>query len=287
MGQIFNACAYDIDAKICCVIDADKFHANCYSYSGAVCSMHYLLRQKPYRIMWGGGYVVIDDNIANFTRTEDLLGISTYEDYEDFERNNEDLESKSYYDKIKFIDDNSALWSHIDVWNEANEYFDWENTRSVKYDGYLLNHTQKLAIDLADYHRQSKYTSQQGDVMAIDAIPVLTETGGGTAMALFEGVSNDSTEELAESWCGDLMQIIGELPEGYELINCCFAEIWSQCQSCYRLFGVDEKGLVLKDASGNRYEGSALNIYGKRGKSNYIKVEEMEDRIKYVSVTVT
>ena len=52
MGQIFHACAYDIETKTCCVYDADKFHANCYSNCGTVFSMHYLLRQKPYRIMW-------------------------------------------------------------------------------------------------------------------------------------------------------------------------------------------------------------------------------------------
>ena len=118
MGQIFNACAYDIETKICCVLDADKFHANCYSYSGAVGSLHYLLRQKPYRIMWGGGYVALDDNIANFSRTEDLLGISTYKDYEDFKYNNDELENKSYYDKVKYIGENSNLWTRINVWTK-------------------------------------------------------------------------------------------------------------------------------------------------------------------------
>jgi hypothetical protein len=56
MGQIFHACAYDIDKKKCCVYDADKFHANCYSFSAEVHAMHYLLRKKAYRIMWGGNY---------------------------------------------------------------------------------------------------------------------------------------------------------------------------------------------------------------------------------------
>jgi hypothetical protein len=61
MGQIFYATAYDIDAKTCCVMDADKFHANCYAHSDAVCSVHYLLRQKPYRVMWGGYSVVREE----------------------------------------------------------------------------------------------------------------------------------------------------------------------------------------------------------------------------------
>ena len=39
------------------------FHANCYSSCGTVLSMHYLLRQKAYRIMWGGGYVFLWDRL--------------------------------------------------------------------------------------------------------------------------------------------------------------------------------------------------------------------------------
>jgi hypothetical protein len=225
MGQIFHACAYDTETKICCVIDADKFHANCYASSGTVHSMHYLLRQKPYRIMWGGHYVVDEDIIEGYSRIEDLLGLSTYLDYDDFERSNDDdegdLKSKSYYDKVKFIEDNSKLWNRIDVWDEAGEYFDWENTHSVAYSGYLLNHTQKLAIDLADYYKQSKSLFGRDKIITtIDAVPVLTETGGGTQMALFDGVSTDSTEELAGTWCGDLLQIANEQPDDYKRINC-------------------------------------------------------------------
>jgi len=59
MGQYFKACAYDIETKTCSVIEADKFHANCYSFSGAVRCIHYLLRQAPYRIMWIGEYVTM------------------------------------------------------------------------------------------------------------------------------------------------------------------------------------------------------------------------------------
>ena len=87
MGQIFHACAYDIDTKTCCVYDADKFHANCYSSCGTVLSMHYLLRQKAYRIMWGGEYVFLWDHLKKFSRTEDLLGMSTYSDMIDLTLN--------------------------------------------------------------------------------------------------------------------------------------------------------------------------------------------------------
>jgi hypothetical protein len=262
-------------------MDADKFHANCYAHSGAVLAVHYLLRQKPHNVMWGGGYIVIDDNLANVSRTEYLLGISIYENLESFEQNNDDLQNKSYYDKVKFIDDSSALWNRIYVLKEAMEYFDWNSTYSVKYSGYLINHTKKLAIDLADYHNQSKFSDRDGCPMAIDAVPVLTETGGGTQMALFEGVSADSTEELAGQWCADLLQIADELPKEYKLINCCFSEIWNRVKHCYRTYCVNADGCVLSDSSGKLFEGAKLSLFGKREPSSYIKAEVNGNTIKY------
>ena len=285
MGQIFNACAYDIETKTCCVIDADKFHANCYAHSGAVHSMHYLLRQRPYRVMWGGGYVVIDDNLKDFSRTEDLLGISTYEDYESFERNNDEIESKSYYDKIKVIKEHSGTWTRIKVYQEALEYFDWKNTHSVKYSGYLVNHIKKVAVDLADYYKQSRFLSNDSKDMAIDAVPVLTETGGGIGMALFNGTSADSTEELAGKWCGDLLQIVDGLPEDYKLINCCFAEVWQRADYCYYTFGINDNKFLLNDNNGNLYKAVKLNLFGKRGPSSHIKVEVNEDKMKYIPMS--
>ena len=285
MGQIFHACAYDIETRTCCAIDADKFHANCYSFSGAVLSMHYLLRQKPYHIMWGGGYVVIDDNLKDISSTEILLGISTYEDYESFEYNNEDIQSKSYYDRVKFIDDNGKLWNRIYVWDDAERYFDWNKTHSALYCGYLINHSQKLAVDLADYHQRSKFLNKEGESMAIDAVPVLTETGGGAQMAYFDGVSYDSTEKLAGKWCGDLLQIVDELPDGYEVIDCCFADVWQRAKYCCRTFGTNKSGYILSGDDSSMYKAAPLDIFGERGLPCYIKVEETQDEIKYVPRT--
>ena len=280
MGQIFKACAYDIETKICCVRDADKFHANCFAHSGAVRSIHYLLRQKPYRVMWGGIYVVAD--LTNFSRTEDLLGISTYCNYEYFEDN--DIER--HHDKTKFIADNSKLWTKINVWDESAEYFDWKKTRSVKYSGYLVNHTQEQVVDLEDYLAQSCFLDNKNEfLMAIDAIPVLTETGGGTPMLFFDGISLDTTEMLAGTWCGDLLQIVDTLPEGYKVINCCFAEVWSKLEHCYCLFGVDKDDHVLK-GNGKRFEAAKLSYHNKRGPSSYFKTELTEKTVQFIPVQV-
>jgi hypothetical protein len=281
MGQIFNACAYDIETKTCCVLDADKFHANCYSLSGTVLSMHYLLRQKPWRIMWGGNDVYSD--LAKYSRDEDLHGISTYLEKGYFERNDDLLKEMECYDQIKLIEKYQELWKRIDVWDEAEKYFDWGNTKSVKYDGYLLNHTQKIAVDLVDFYRQSVSLTPGNCKYMIDLAPVLTETGDGAPMAFYNGISIESTKKLAGTWCGDELQIVDDLPENYKLINCCFAEIWNRAYFCYYNFGLNQEGYLLKDDSQNLYEVTRLNLVGKRGAARILKVEKDEGEIKFSS----
>ena len=276
MGQIFHACAYDVETKISCVLDADKFHANCFSCSGTVACMHYLLHQKPYRIMWGGAYMLIDHNLEKISKDEILLGISTFWDLSGIAIEEDDIKSKNYCQKIQYIEKTSKSWKNINNWKQASEFFDWENTCSVKYSGYLLNHTKKQAIDLEEYHNRSKYIKDTYEI-AIDPLPVLTETGGGTQMALYNGVSIDSTEELAGLWCSDLLQIVDEIPHDYQLINCCFAEIWSRAKYCYRKFGVNQLNFLLNDNNGKLFESASLNLYGKRMQTNFIKVEKNDD----------
>jgi len=45
MGQIFVATVYDTKKKECFSVDADKFHANCYSYSYHARATHDLLKK--------------------------------------------------------------------------------------------------------------------------------------------------------------------------------------------------------------------------------------------------
>ena len=280
MGQIFFSSAYDVDTKTCCVYDADKFHANCYSSCGNVFAIHYLLRQKAWRVMWGGFYAAIHDNLDKFDSEEDLLGLSTYLGYENFTENN-NPRLNEYEDKAKFVGENNKLWTKINVWDEALDFFDWDKNYSVRYSGYLLNHTKKLAVDLADYFLQSKYSTKNGIDMTIDAIPVLTETGGGTQMAFFDGASVETTEALAGDWCGDLLQITDELPEEYTVINCCFAEIWSKAKDYYRKFGLNKDGYLLKNNNGELYEVVGFDLYFKRRTAKYVKVVIEDNKIKY------
>ena len=290
MGQIFHACAFNASDKTCCVIDADKFHANCFSSSGVVAVMHNLLRQMPYHVMWGGNYVIDEDYLAKDSKPEYLLGLSTFLKYEDFEMSIEELEEKPYCDKVKFIYENNKFWKKLNVneiWEETQKYFDWSNNYSVKYSGYLLNHTQKLAVNLADYYEQSKSFTREGDAFAIDAIPTLTETGEGAQMAFYDGISADSTLELVGKWCADLLQITDELPENYNLINCCFADIWGRVRYCFRTFGANEDNLVVCDNASKPLEVAALSILGKRGSPQNVKIERTDKGVTYVTEPVS
>jgi len=272
MGQIFHATAYDIDTKTRFTLNVDKFHANCYSYSRAICAIHYLLRQKPYRVMWGGGYVVIDDNLRYFAREEDLMGISTYEDLESFELNNDDLSQKVYFDKVKRIEEYSKDWTRLsNVLDKSLKYFNHKSTKSVLYSGYLVNHTKKLAVNLKSYWKKSFSYYGWRNVGCIDPVPALTETGEGLAMALFEGLTLETTESLGGTWCGDLLQIVDELPKKYVLITCCFANFVRRGSYCYDKYGADKQNYLLGE-KGNRFEGCELNMLGKRGDRIYLKV---------------
>jgi hypothetical protein len=282
MGQIFYSCAYDIEDKICCVYAADKFHANCYSYSGSVSSVHYLLRKKPYRIMWGGHEVLDCDEPFEFSRTEDLLGLSTYLDFEESDLNNPMYDG--CLDKVKFIYDNSKNWKRIDVWEDAKKYFKWEITHCVKYENFLVNHTQKFAIDMTDFYKQSKSLTQDKTGYAIDPIPVLTETGGGAIMAFINGIAEETTEQLAGGWCGDLLQIVDKLPDGYSLLNCCFAEARGKVNYCYNMFGCNKEGFLIKNDNGDLFKGAKLNFLGERGPVSRIKVEKIKNLIKFIPV---
>ena len=284
MGQIFFACAYDIENKKCCIYYADRFHANCYSYSGAVFAMHYLLRQAPYRIMWGGDYVI--ENITKINNEEYLLGISTYMASDRFMFDKNKLEEMDFCSKIDFFDKNNKLWDHISLKDKHFEYFNWEKNRSVDYSGYLINHTMKLAVDLEDYFKKSIYLFQ-GRESAIDVVPFLTETGCGTIMAVFDGLSTDSTENLASTWCSDILQIVDTLPDDYKLIDCCISEIVSKATYCYMEYGVNKDGLLLRDTQGNLFTGCKLSIASnKRGYTYYLKPTEEGKSVLFEPIQV-
>jgi hypothetical protein len=286
MGQMFRACAYDIEKRICSEVDADKFHANCYSFSDAVASVHYLLRQKPYHVMWGGGYVA-GDFFAHELSEDILLGLSIYMDRKDIERNNasKQQDNENFRNNAEFVINNSASWKKIEVWNEAMEFFDNKNTHSVRYEGFLVNHTKKQAVDLDNYYKKSLSMTKHMDLYAIDLIPGLTETGGGLGMALFDGMTSATTEKLDMQWCGDLLQIVDDLPDGYERIDCCFANSWGRARFCYPEYGVDEEDFLLEQ-QGKRFVCCKLNLSEVRSPDSFMKAQNSDDIVHFSTVPV-
>jgi hypothetical protein len=103
-------------------------------------------------------------------------------------------------------------------------------------------------------------------------------------MALFSGISPETTENIDGTWCGNLLQITDALPDGYSVINCCL--IWNRADYLYKTYGLNDKGLLFKDANGELYVGAGLNIYGKRSKLTNSKVEETEKNIRFIAVDI-
>lgn len=287
MGQIFHSTVYDIKNRTCSSYDADKFHSNCYSYSGDVAVVHYLLMRSAKNVMWYGIYSVLENTIEKFTTEAQLLGMSVNSGWDDLQRNNSEYESKSYAEKIKFIGENHNKWKHEDCWDEAVAYFDLKHTKEVRYNGFLINHTKKEAIDLKDYKEKSISMTSYGEIFLIDPIPPLTETGGGTEMALFDGCSAETTEHLVGHWCGDCLQIVEKLPEDYTVINCCFAEIWYRSRYCFHVFGTDKENFILKNDKGERHTITRYNPFSKkRAPICYVQVEKDDDGITFKPVSV-
>jgi len=155
VGQTFYACAYDINEKTCCVVEADKFHANCYSHSGVIACMHYLLRQKPYHIIWYGDSIISEGIFSTITDESVLLGISSMGDIGLSEPDVEYADDDTYTANARFIADNCKTWKRIYIWDTAIKYFDMHDNGIVAYAGFLVNHTKRLAVDLCDYFRRS------------------------------------------------------------------------------------------------------------------------------------
>jgi len=123
--------------------------------------------------------------------------------------------------------------------------------------------------------------------MAIDPVPVLTETGGGTGMALYDGMSAETTAELAGTWCGNLLEITDTRPNDYGLMHCCFAEAWWRAKYLHRKFGEHDEGLVLKDRSGNLFDGIKTGLFfpiQAEYATFFVQAVKSDDEVRYAAV---
>jgi len=79
------------------------------------------------------------------------------------------------------------------------------------------------------------------------------------------------------------LQIVDELPKKYDVINCCFVDIWGRARYCYFAFGIDDNGYILRNDAKERYQCITYNILQERSLPRYIKVTKDEKGEKLVT----
>ena len=167
--------------------------------------------------MLGSDDIMRESELKFFSKEEDLMGISTFKRNLKWEEPRyPEPDERVYLDKMKRINEYSKEWIWLDVSSKALHYFDYAKTGSVRYSGYLLNHTKMVAVCLACYRAKSV-----DGIVCIDPVSILTETTDGRVGEHFNGIPLEA-KWLIGKWCGDLLQIVDELPRRYILIDCYF-----------------------------------------------------------------
>ena len=103
----------------------------------------------------------------------------------------------------------------------------------LKSSAFLVNHTQKCYIDLAEYIRQNKWTTagswnngvlDPNDTweMCINPLPLLTACGNGRGGGDYHECYPDY--DKVGIWAFDLIECTDVRPEGYEKYEPCFTE---------------------------------------------------------------
>ncbi len=151
-----------------------------------------------------------------------------------------------------------------------------ENSFEAQVDYYTNYINENPEWELTEFY------TDEGITTAIDLIPVLTETGGGFRKAAYHGVSSETTNDADTTWSANLIQITDKLPRGYEIIDCCFADMWDRAKYCHRKYGADENGYIQTDNNGRLYEAAAYNILSRRGSNGNVMVEDAGKKLQYI-----
>jgi hypothetical protein len=198
---------------------------------------HHVLCEKPYRVAYVG-YEAIYENEKEIEdggdETKKLFTVmhNAYlceDNAEEYMRNLRDGDSALATTAAKLLSMRRFRGATKELYKER---------------GYIVNHTKKVAIDLADYYKGSEI----GKEAVIDPLPILTGTGCGAQMVFFDGASANTTYELFNAWCWDILQITSALPAGYDIIPCYFAPMYVDILGdAYKRNGCDENGYLLND----------------------------------------
>ena len=89
---------------------------------------------------------------------------------------------------------------------------------------FLINHTQKLYIDLNEYYEKSVMHTKYGDDWCIHPLPLLTCIGNGLGGGDYHAPTANSDKELVGTWAWDEITIDDEPNPNYTKICPIFKE---------------------------------------------------------------
>ena len=110
-------------------------------------------------------------------------------------------------------------------------------------------------------------------------------------MLFFYGNTVETTNELAGSWCGDLLEITDDLSKqlhgNFRAMYCCFAEAENRANYCLRKFGLDENNFIKANQEGDLFEAVRESVIRCIPTEWYnLKVEHEEGEAKLIPVPV-
>lgn len=148
---------------------------------------------------WVGNYFV-DTICAKIYKSASTFKIIWMGDYGDT------IFKYGHIDNIKLTESQVCRF-HDRCWDENAK------TRAIKYaafyfqNKYLVNHTQKLCIDLGKYYEKSVMLLPNGEKWCIHPLPLLTCIGNGLGGGDYTAPTANSDKELIGSWAWDDISI--------------------------------------------------------------------------------
>lgn len=149
-----------------------------------------------------------------------------------------DYSDKEYGDHYEAKLPHDEFMHYYDiVWNDDDQDYsihpDARNVVDLDSQAFLVNHTQKCYIDMADYIRNNRWTDREswnndnsglfctGD-MCLNPLPLLTACGNGRGGGDYHDCNPDY--DKVGTWAFDLIECTDERPVGYEKYEPRFTE---------------------------------------------------------------
>lgn len=206
MGQYYLACLFDTNSlSKMMVFDPTDFESGNKLMESAWIANSFVnaalsnLKDSPHKVAWIGDY------------SSDVL-------FSD-EAGGPDTSSGCYTEKFK-KSEFSAIYDK--AWGEGKKRAVVKGTGLPGYEklltedspkGYLINHTQKVFIDMERYIKENTPTSGPDEGYCVHPLPILTACGNGMGGGDY---SQDVGEFSVGSWAFDTLEYSDKKPNGYE-----------------------------------------------------------------------